>query len=196
MTNATQQETRLGAYVAPSDLMNLLTNVATHADTGRDARPVLNSLQLWADSGYLFAAATDRYRIIEGRVALQEGRELPPILVSAADSKRIATMMKENPIGRVELHIVGDLLNVAVSGGASATVRGVGGTFPPYAHLFAGTPTPSNQITLNPRFIGDYAKITGKDRPITLISTGEGKPVAIGGLPEGYRALVMPMKIR
>lgn len=197
MTNATQEETKLGAYVAPSDLMNLLTNVATHADTRRDAIPALNSIRLWADSGYLFAAATDRYRLIEGRITLEEGRELAPILVSVADSKRLCAMMKENPIGRVELHVIGDLLSVSVSGGAAATVRGVYGTFPPYSHVFDnGTPTPTDKLTLNPRFIADYAKIAGKDKPISLVSLGEGKPIAIEGLPEGYAARVMPMKIR
>ena len=196
MTNATINDTGLkSATVDSKQLEELLTGVSTHA--GRDeSLPTLNAVQLWATGGKIYAAATDRYRLIEG---VKEGEgDLDPVLIRLADVKRIISLAKGDKRRfslPVSISAAGGLVSVAI-GGDSLTINAWDGTFPPYTHLFpSGESVPLAAINFNPALFADYAKIAGKNQPVGVRFYGEGKPIGID-LGEGWRALLMPMRKR
>lgn len=191
----TQVDQTLGARVASMELLNLLSNVMTHADSSSE-RLTINAVKIWSDGGFIYAVATDRYRIMEGKIASIDGQGIAPILVSLKDIKRIIDLLKGIKLAGypVSLHVAGDLGSLEVSG-TMITFRGIDGAFPPYEHLFpTGEPVSAGEITLNPKLLGDYSKIVRKGNGITLRFFGDRKPVVIEGLPEGFRAIVMPMR--
>lgn len=183
------------ATVFSEALAELLTGAATHAHKGEDL-PTLNAVQLWASEGKIYAAATDRYRLIEG---VKEGEgDLDPVLIRLNDIKRIIALVKGEkrrfPVA-VTINASGGLVSVAV-GGDSLTLNAYDGTFPPYTHLFpSGESVPLAAINFNPALFADYAKIAGKGQPVGVRFYGEGKPMGIE-LGEGWRALLMPMRKR
>ena len=183
------------ATVFNETLAELLTGAATHAHKGEDL-PTLNAVQLWASEGKIYAAATDRYRLIEGA---KEGEgDLDPVLIRLNDIKRIIALVKGEkrrfPVP-VTINASGGLVSVAI-GGDSLTINAWDGTFPPYTHLFpSGESVPLAAINFNPALFADYAKIAGKNQPVGVRFYGEGKPMGIE-LGEGWRALLMPMRKR
>lgn len=183
------------ATVSSEALAELLTGAATHAHKGEDL-PTLNAVQLWASEGKIYAAATDRYRLIEG---VKEGEgDLDPVLIRLNDIKRMIALVKGEkrrfPVA-VTINASGGLVSVAVSGD-SLTLNAYDGTFPPYTHLFpSGESVPLAAINFNPALFADYAKIAGKGNAVGVRFYGEGKPMGIE-LGEGWRALLMPMRKR
>lgn len=183
------------ATVFSEALTELLTGAATHAHKGEDI-PTLNAVQLWASEGKIYAAATDRYRLIEG---VKEGDgDLDPVLIRLNDIKRIIALVKGEkrrfPVP-VAINASGGLVSVAI-GGDSLTLNAYDGTFPPYTHLFpSGESVPLAAINFNPALFADYAKIAGRNQPVGVRFYGEGKPMGIE-LGEGWRALLMPMRKR
>jgi len=183
------------ATVSSEALAELLTGAATHAHKGEDL-PTLIAVQLWASEGKIYAAATDRYRLIEG---VKEGEgDLDPVLIRLADVKRIIALVKGEkrrfPVP-VTINASGGLVSVAI-GGDSLTLNAYDGTFPPYTHLFpSGESVPLAAINFNPALFADYAKIAGKNQPVGVRFYGEGKPMGIE-LGEGWRSLLMPMRKR
>ena len=183
------------ATVFSEALAELLTGAATHAHKGEDL-PTINAVQLWASDGKIYAAATDRYRLIEG---VKEGEgDLDPVLIRLNDIKRMIALVKGEkrrfPVA-VTINASGGLVSVAV-GGDSLTLNAYDGTFPPYTHLFpSGESVPLAAINFNPALFADYAKIAGKGNAVGVRFYGEGKPMGIE-LGEGWRALLMPMRKR
>jgi DNA polymerase III sliding clamp (beta) subunit (PCNA family) len=178
-------------------LFELLEGVSTHA--GKDkSLPVLNAVEVAGEGGYLIATATDRYRLIEGKIELESGQGLSSTLVSLADTKRIIALLKENRADWVSLNRIGDLLTVSVKEG-SITVQLLDGTFPPTAHLLEaveGEPVPVSSMAFNPALFADYSKIAGKGAAIKVYFGGEGKPMRmrLTGKRVEWRALLMPMR--
>lgn len=181
-----------------SSLRELLEGASTHADKGKSALHALNSVQLEGEgAGYLVARATDRYRLIEGKVEVEHG-QLTKSLVSLSDVKRILDLAKSNKVSRVTLNRIGDLLTVSVTG-SSITVQLLDANYPgTFDDLLSKSERePLGEIAFNPALFADYAKIAGKDNPVRVEFTGKGKPIIIH-LPVTsveWRALLMPMRI-
>lgn len=179
-------------------LIELLEGAGTHADKGKSALHALNSVQLEGEgAGYLSARATDRYRLIEGKIEVDSG-QLSPTLISLDDSKRVIELCKSNKVSLVSLNRIGDLLTVSVSG-SSITLKVLEANYPnSFGDLFNKEERDSlGEISFNPAFMADYAKIAGKGNAVRVEFTGKGKPMIIH-LPVTkveWRALLMPMRV-
>lgn len=198
MTNATIKEAGLKSVTVDSkQLEELLTGASTHAHKD-EALPALNAVRLWATGGKIYAAATDRYRLIEG-VKDSEG-DLDPVLIRLTDVKRIIALTKGDKRKfslPVSISAAGGLVSVAI-GGDSLTISTWDANFPPYEHLFPASdadPVAIPAIMFNPALFSDYAKIAGKGAPVGVRFYGENKPIQIE-LGDGWRALLMPMRKR
>jgi DNA polymerase III sliding clamp (beta) subunit (PCNA family) len=179
-------------------VIELLEGVSTHADKGKSALHALNSVQLEGEgAGYLSARATDRYRLIEGKIEVEHG-ELSPTLISLDDSKRVIELCKSNKVSLVSLNRIGDLLTVSVTG-SSITIKVLEANYPPSFNdlLNKSEREPLGEIAFNPALFADYGKIAGKNNAVRVEFTGKGKPMIIH-LPVTkveWRALLMPMRV-
>jgi DNA polymerase III sliding clamp (beta) subunit (PCNA family) len=179
-------------------LIELLEGASTHADKGANALHALNSVQLeGAGAGYLVARATDRYRLIEGKIEVEHG-QLTKSLLSLSDVKRVIELAKSNKVSRVTLNRIGDLLTVSVSG-SSITVQLLDANYPATFDdlLNKSEREPLGEIAFNPALFADYAKIAGKGNAVRVEFMGKGKPMMIH-LPVTkveWRALLMPMRV-
>jgi len=179
-------------------LIELLEGAGTHADKGKSALHALNSVQLEGEgAGYLTARATDRYRLIEGKIEVEHG-QLSPTLISLDDSKRVIELCKSNKVSLVSLNRIGDLLTVSVTG-SSITIKVLEANYPPSFNdlLNKSEREPLGEIAFNPALFADYGKIAGKGNAVRVEFTGKGKPMIIH-LPVTkveWRALLMPMRV-
>jgi DNA polymerase III sliding clamp (beta) subunit (PCNA family) len=180
-----------------SALVELLEGAGTHSSKDKSLY-ALNSVQLESEgAGYLVARATDRYRLIEGKIETEHG-QLSPSLISLADVKRVIELAKSNKVSRVTLNRIGDLLTVSVSG-SSITVQLLDANYPKTFDdlLNKSEREPLGEIAFNPALFADYAKIAGKGNAVRVEFTGKGKPMIIH-LPitkVEWRALLMPMRV-
>jgi DNA polymerase III sliding clamp (beta) subunit (PCNA family) len=180
-----------------SALVELLEGASTHASKDKSLY-ALNSVQLEGEgAGYLVARATDRYRLIEGKIETEHG-QLSKSLISLADVKRVIELAKSNKVSRVTLNRIGDLLTVSVSG-SSITVQLLDANYPATFDdlLNKSEREPLGEIAFNPALFADYGKIAGKGNAVRVEFTGKGKPMIIH-LPVTkleWRALLMPMRV-
>ena len=183
--------------VEGESLRELLEGAITHAHKDKDL-PALNAVMLEGEGGYLTARATDRYRLIVGKIEVIEG-EMSPSLISLSDIKRIVALSKDYKLsGKVSLNRIGDLLTVSVNGN-SITLTIVEAHYPPFNDIFdKGEVTAIDTIAFNPAFFSDYSKIVGKGVQVKVTFNGENKPITIGlvGDKVEWRALLMPMRIK
>lgn len=97
-------------------IVELLEGAITHADKGKDALRALNSVQILGGAGQFIARATDRYRLIEGKV---EGEgHLDHSLIALDDIKRVISLAKDMKMALLTFTRVGNLLTVSVAGSA------------------------------------------------------------------------------
>lgn len=177
-------------------LLELLEGASTHADKGKSALHALNSVQLLGGAGSLIARATDRFRLIEGKI---EGEgHLDHTLISLDDAKRVMETIKSNKLARVTLTRIGDLLTVSLDG-SSLTLNVMSANYPnSFGDLLSKSEREClGEISFNPAYFADYAKIAGKGNAVRVEFTGTGKPIIIH-LPVTkveWRALLMPMRI-
>lgn len=178
------------------ELLELLEGAITHADKGKNALRALNSVQLLGGAGHLVARATDRYRLIEGKI---EGEgHLDHTLIALDDIKRVIEVTKANKVSRVTLNRIGDLLTVSTNGN-SITLTVLDANYP---NTFSDLLNQSNrasfyEVSFNPTFFADYAKIAGKGNPVRVEFVGDNKPIIIH-LPVSkvvWKALLMPMRV-
>ena len=183
--------------VEGESLRELLEGAITHAHKDKDLL-ALNAVMLEGEGGYLTARATDRYRLIVGKIEVIEG-EMSPSLISLSDIKRIVALSKDYKLsGKVSLNRIGDLLTVSVNGN-SITLTIVEANYPPFNDIFdKGEVTAIETIAFNPAFFSDYSKIVGKGVQVKVTFNGENKPITIGlvGDKVEWRALLMPMRIK
>lgn len=182
--------------VEGESVRELLEGAITHAHKDKDL-PALNAVMLEGEGGYLTARATDRYRLIVGKIEVIEG-ELSPSLVSLSDIKRILALAKEAKMSnKVSLNRIGDLLTVS-AGGNSLTITIVEANYPPSFDdlLNKGEVSAIDTIAFNPSYFSDYAKIVGKSVQVKVTFKGENKPITIGlvGDKVEWKALLMPMR--
>lgn len=198
----TIEQTREGAGVSYAlevegeSVRELLEGAITHAHKDKDL-PALNAVMLEGEGGYLTARATDRYRLIVGKIEVIEG-ELSPSLVSLSDIKRIVALSKEAKVSnKVSLNRIGDLLTVS-AGGNSLTITIVEANYPPSFDdlLNKGEVSAIDTIAFNPSYFSDYAKIVGKGVQVKVTFKGENMPITIGlvGDKVEWKALLMPMR--
>jgi DNA polymerase III sliding clamp (beta) subunit (PCNA family) len=181
--------------VSSIELLELLEGAITHADKGKNALRALNSVQLLGGAGTLAARATDRYRLIEGKIK-GEGH-LSHTLIALDDIKRVIEVAKANKVTRITLNRIGDLLTVSTNG-SSLTLTVLDANYP---NTFNDLLNESNrasfyEVSFNPAFFADYAKIAGKGNPVRVEFIGDNKPIIIH-LPAGkvvWKALLMPMR--
>jgi DNA polymerase III sliding clamp (beta) subunit (PCNA family) len=180
-----------------SALVELLEGAGTHSSKDKSLY-ALNSVQLESEgAGYLVARATDRYRLIEGKIEIESG-QLSKSLLSLADVKRVIELCKSNKLSRVTLNRIGDLLTVSVTG-SSITVQLLDANYPASFDdlLNKSEREPLGEIAFNPALFADYAKIAGKGNAVRVEFMGKGKPMMIH-LPitkVEWRALLMPMRV-
>jgi DNA polymerase III sliding clamp (beta) subunit (PCNA family) len=180
-----------------SALVELLEGASTHASKDKSLY-ALNSVQLEGEgAGYLVARATDRYRLIEGKIEVEHG-QLSKSLLSLSDVKRVIELAKSNKVSRVTLNRIGDLLTVSVSG-SSITVQLLDSNYPATFDdlLNKSEREPLGEIAFNPALFADYGKIAGKGNAVRVEFMGKGKPMMIH-LPATkveWRALLMPMRV-
>jgi DNA polymerase III sliding clamp (beta) subunit (PCNA family) len=180
-----------------SALVELLEGASTHSSKDKSLY-ALNSVQLEGEgAGYLVARATDRYRLIEGKIEVEHG-QLSKSLLSLSDVKRVIELAKSNKVSRVTLNRIGDLLTVSVSG-SSITVQLLEANYPATFDdlLNKSEREPLGEIAFNPALFADYGKIAGKGNAVRVEFTGKGKPIIIH-LPVTkveWRALLMPMRV-
>ena len=179
-----------------SVLVELLEGASTHSSKDKSLYS-LNSVQLEGEgAGYLVARATDRYRLIEGKIEVEHG-QLTKSLISLSDVKRVIELAKSNKLSKVTLNRIGDLLTVSVTG-SSITVQLLDANYPAsFEDLLSKSERESlDEIAFNPALFADYSKIAGKNNPVRVEFTGKGKPMVIH-LPitkVEWRALLMPMR--
>ena len=180
-----------------SALVELLEGTSTHSSKDKSLY-ALNSVQLEsAGAGYLMARATDRYRLIEGKIEIESG-SLSKSLLSLSDVKRVIELAKSNKVSRITLNRIGDLLTVS-AGGSSITVQLLDANYPTTFDdlLNKSERELLGEIAFNPALFVDYGKIAGKGNPVRVEFTGKGKPMIIH-LPitkVEWRALLMPMRV-
>ena len=180
-----------------SALVELLEGASTHASKDKSLY-ALNSVQLEGEgAGYLVARATDRYRLIEGKIETEHG-QLSKSLISLADVKRVIELCKSNKVSKVTFNRIGDLLTVSVTG-SSITVQLLEANYPASFEdlLSKSEREPLGEIAFNPALFADYAKIAGKGNAVRVEFMGKGKPMMIH-LPitkVEWRALLMPMRV-
>jgi DNA polymerase III sliding clamp (beta) subunit (PCNA family) len=183
--------------VESAAFIQLLEGASTHAHKGKDLH-ALNSVQVESEgAGYLIARATDRYRLIEGKVEVESG-QLSPSLISLEDTKRVIELAKSNKLSRITLNRIGDLLTVSVTG-SSITVQLLDANYPASFNdlLNKSEREQLGEIAFNPALFADYGKIAGKGNAVRVEFMGKGKPMIIH-LPATkveWRALLMPMRI-
>lgn len=191
-------KTRLSVKV--SALGELLDGAMTCAGKGKDTPSVLNTIALHVAGEELIARATDRYRLIEGRVTLDDTGEFSPVLISLADVKRIIELMKGISVGYViiERDYLNQRVSVRVNANSELILSPVEGNFPTDESTDRLLVEPENfqpvsEISFNPKFMADFGKISKR---ITVKFNGNNKPIHIklDGDLVTWRALLMPVK--
>ena len=193
--------------VANAAMIELLEGVLTHA--GKDkSLPLLNTIAIESSGGEVIARATDRYRLIEGRVEQVNDLtgSLPITLIPVDDVKKIITLAKAakaDRYGYVKIEREGERVSARYLD-QEIIFRAYDGTFPPTDQLWPAEDTPRvpvEKVSFNPTFFSDYGKIVGKKGAVTVEFTDNNspmrKPIIIGltGEKVTWRALLMPMRI-
>ena len=184
-------------------LDNLLAGaiLATDKDKSITAR---NCVMLEVKDMELIAAATDRYRIHEGR-AIMPDTEFSRVMITRDDVTKIRAFLKDKVkqrspgSGDITLTVdENDLITVSDIFHNSVTCRGQLATFPPYEHLIPTEFNATDTVGINPSFLADLAKIpgVGKNSPMILKLNGVNKPLLaeVSG-DVSWRVLIMPMKV-
>ena len=198
MTTATltNQKVTLSAAV----LYDLLTGAAIAADSAKDAQARLGAVYLVAEGNKLTAAATDRYRLVEGVAELDAGT-LSASCLTLQDVKRILTVLKPY------IKITGNAATVEKEGysltvtvnGDSVLAHSLDYSLPNYAHMISDDYSPVPSVALNLSLLASMDKIPhDSSEPVTFGFTGAGKAIQIRMAHDSikWRALLMPMRVK
>jgi len=198
MTTATltNQKVTLSAAV----FYDLLTGAAIAADSAKDAQARLGAVYLVAEGNKLTAAATDRYRLVEGVAELDAGT-LSASCLTLQDVKRILTVLKPY------IKITGNAATVEKEGysltvtvnGDSVLAHSLDYSLPNYAHMISDDYSPVPSVALNLSLLASMDKIPhDSSEPVTFGFTGAGKAIQIRMAHDSikWRALLMPMRVK
>jgi DNA polymerase III sliding clamp (beta) subunit (PCNA family) len=185
-------------------LDNLLAGAILATDKDKSIT-ALNCVMLEVKDQKLIAAATDRYRMHEGRAIMPE-TEFSRVLITRDDVTKIRSFLKDKikqrspGLGDITLTVdENDLVTVSDIFHNSVTCRGQLATFPPYENLIPTEFNATDTVAINPSFLADLAKIpgVGKSNPMILRLNGINKPLLaeVSG-DVSWRVLIMPMKVK
>ena len=179
------------------DLLDLFSGaiIATEKDKGL---PTLTGIYLVSDGESLTATATDRYRLITGKIKAS-GSPFTALLQNTDAAKVIAALKpiaKRNDPRPISLELGTNELLV-ITPESTFTFRLLDGTFPPFEHLLAMEPVESGKMAFNCKFLGDLGKIPGaKNEPVIFTFHGNSKLVTftVAHSSIEWRGGVMPMR--
>ena len=180
------------------DLLDLLSGAIIA--TGKDRTlPTLTGINLVSDGETLTATATDRYRLITGKIKAS-GSPFTALLQNR-DAEKVITALK--PIAKrkdprtISLELGTNELLV-VTPESTFTFRLLDGTFPPFERLLTMEPADSGKMAFNCQFLGELWKIPGAGKNVPVIFTFHGNSnlvtftVAHDSIE--WRGGVMPMR--
>lgn len=199
MNTDTLEKIIVTATVNASQFRDLIAGSLTHA--GRDeSLPRLYGIYIGREEGRVIAIATDRYRLIEGRIESEGEGESKPIRLSYGDAKALASALgKPKRLDKATVTLAGDIVSVTILG-STYTYTAHLDELPPYRHLYeiTGEPVAFPALSLNPSFFADYGKICGKDQGVVVRQYGKGKPyhIEIQDSSVAWKALLMPRRIK
>ena len=209
--NSATSATITGHFTMNATLLDDLLSGALIAAGKDKALPLLTCVELSSHDGQIVAAATDRYRLFIGKVShaiIEKDNPVEKIddfkiLILREDIAKIKNLIKPltgkraiNP--RVTFWLEGDKVTVNTIDG-NVSFLSWQGNFPAYEHLIPTTFEPSDEIGVNPAFLGDLAKVPGIDKTIPLIirTSGSRKPLLCetraGDIQ--WQLLLMPMRV-
>jgi hypothetical protein len=198
----TMTDTGLALTIKPALLNDLLTGALVATD--KAAPNGLVSVLLESDGQTLTATATDRYRLITGKVAVTGGAFTA--LISAADITRIIKLAKDQAAGADITLSLGCDLFIASGTYDTITARVMSDRYPPYEQLFRRkvavikpAPVENSGITigLSSKLVATFDKVPHvKGQPMSLDLVSGNEPVLIK-IPHDsitWRAILMPMR--
>ena len=197
-TNGRLMASNVKINLPAGDLLDLLSGAIIA--TGKDKTlPTLTGIQLVSDGESLTATATDRYRLITGKIKAA-GSPFTALLQNTDAAKVIAAlkpMAKRKDPRTISLELGTNELLIATPESAF-TFRLLDGTFPPFEQLLAIEPAESGKMAFNCQFLGDLWKIpgAGKDVPVIFTFHGNSKPVTFTVAHDSieWRGGIMPMR--
>lgn len=176
--------------------------------SGKDKTlPTLNSVRVEIREPLVRVVSTDRYRLVIGDVDMPEGTvmetgnfTLP--LDSAKDLLKALPIKKDSGSVLIELSDDEKYVSFTCEGSAgkwSKEYLTLTGQFPKYESLIPQEFTPTEEISFNPVFMADIAKLpVSANAPVRMKFTGENKPM-YGTIPGAngvsWTYLLMPVRI-
>ena len=189
--------------IGANDLLDLLSGAIIA--TGRDSSlPTLTGIYLVSEGNTLTATATDRYRLITGKVKVESSDTFTALLLNKdAETviKALKPMVKRGDSTLVKVNVVMGHIDFLCPDYVQG-FRLLDGTFPPYEHLLSMDLADSGKMAFNCSFLGDFAKIpTGypkHDIPVKFIFHGDSKLVTITVAHPSiaWRGGIMPMRFK
>lgn len=198
MNTEAREKVMTSVTVDASQFRDLIAGALTHASKD-ETLSRLYGVYLGREEGRVIAIATDRYRLIEGKIESEGEGESKPIRLAYGDAKALASALgKPKRWEKATVTLAGDIVSVTVSG-STYTYTAHLDELPPYRHLFevSGDPVAFPAFSINPSFFADYGKIVGKDKGVMVRQWGENKPyhIEIKGTTVEWRAMLMPIRI-
>lgn len=196
--NEVKEKTITSVTVSGSDFRDLIAGALTHASKD-ETLARLHGVYLGREEGRVIAIATDRYRLIEGKIESEGEGESKPIRLAYGDAKALSSALAKVKREKVTLTLAGDIVSVTVAG-STYTYTAHLDDLPPYRHLMevSGDPVAFPYLSLNPSFFADYGKICGKRAQVVVRQYGGDKPyhIEIKDTPVEWRAMLMPMRVK
>lgn len=196
--NEIKEKTIATVTVSGSHFRDLIAGALTHASKD-ETLARLCGVYLGREEGRVIAVATDRYRLIEGKIESEGEGESKPIRLAYGDAKALSSALAKVKREKVTLTLAGDIVSVTVAG-STYTYTAHLDDLPPYRHLMevSGDPVAFPYLSLNPSFFADYGKICGKRAQVVVRQYGGDKPyhIEIFDTDIEWRAMLMPMRVR
>ena len=200
LTSTKQETLTLSAHT----FADLIAGAAVATASPKDKLPRFSAVYLSAANNELVAAATDRYRLIEGKTKLEAGA-LSLCAIDLADVKRITALIKphtdkSNPVKDPEITLsrVGDIMSLSI-GGDSVSVAAREERFTDYANILGDDFSPLPSVALNMELLGSFAKVPHDNKTPTILGfTGQGKAIQIRLAHDSivWRGAIMPMRLK
>lgn len=146
----------------------------------------INAIQMEVDSGQVFFASTDRYRLtIADTQAFRPGAEDGVILMSRSDAEAVVKMMPAKPAPEDTIRVKSaDADTFAISLGAPMDIPKwavkfvrITEEFPKWRRLIPTESRPVLSVKYNTAYLADLNKIPrDKTKPVEWTFFGDGKP--------------------
>jgi DNA polymerase III sliding clamp (beta) subunit (PCNA family) len=198
METSIKEKTIVTVTASASLFRDLIAGSLTHA--GRDeSLPRLCGIYIGREEGKMIAVATDRFRLIEGKIESEGEGESKPVRLAYGDAKALSSALAKVKRERVEITLAGDIVSVTVSG-STYTYTAHLDDLPPYRHLFDEMDRPPvdfPHLSVNPFYFSDYGKIIGKRGSVIVRQYGANKPyhIQLTDTTVEWRAMLMPMRV-